>query len=264
MQITHLGIMKSQGHGLGNQMFLIASTIGIAIDNNADYGFPTWKNNQYFKNTLPFIAPGAGEIVKEKSWDYNPVKLPNKPFIFLDGYFQSYKYFENAEVKVRQAFVFKEQYVEEVNKILTQTDSGTTCSIHVRRGDYLNYPNIHPQQSADYWFNAQTAIEMYNDINTYIVFSDDIAWCKANAQMFKRTGKKVLFFQGRNQIDDFIGISRCHHNIITNSTFSWWAAWLDENINKTVVMPKIWFGKEGPWSGPTEANDLQLKEWIRL
>ena len=129
----------------------------------------------------------------------------------------------------------------------------------MRRGDYLNYPNIHPQQPQDYWFSAQKEIEERAEVKTYIVFSDDIPWCKQNKDLFNRTGKKVLFLQGRTQIDDFIGISLCKNNIITNSTFSWWAAWLNNNSDKVIVMPKLWFGSKGPSDG----KDLVVEGWIQ-
>ena len=93
------------------------------------------------------------------------------------------------------------------------------------------------------------------------MFSDDIDWCKKNSHLFTKTGAKVVFFSGRTQIDDFIAISLCSHNIITNSTFSWWGAWLNNNPNKQIVMPKLWFGPVGPWSGPSEGADLHCDDW---
>ena len=259
MQVSHIGLLKSQGHGLGNQLFLIASTIGIAMDHNLRYGFSNWKNNTYFANKLPGLAPGPSVIVKEKSFDYNPVELPVNTFVYLDGYFQSDKYFNKVEDKIRDVFQFNFTLVDEVKNVLNQIDLSTTCSIHVRRGDYLNYPNIHPQQPQDYWFSAQKEIEEHAEVKTYIVFSDDIPWCKQNKDLFNRTGKKVLFLQGRTQIDDFIGISLCKNNIITNSTFSWWAAWLNNNSDKVIVMPKLWFGSKGPSDG----KDLVVEGWIQ-
>jgi Glycosyl transferase family 11 len=264
MQVSHIGILKTQGHGLGNQMFLIASTIGIAEAHKVKYGFAKWKNNEYFANPLPDLEPGVATTIKEKSWDYHPVSIPIDRLVYLDGYFQSHKHFINSEKTVRDTFEFKKSLVDDVNNILSQGNLGDTCSIHVRRGDYLNYPNIHPQQPKDYWVNAQKQIESKNNVDTYIVFSDDHTWCKLNIGLFSQTGKKVLFYKGRTQIDDFIGISLCKHNIITNSTFSWWAAWLNKNSNKMVIMPKLWFGSEGPWSGPTNADSLAVDGWLRL
>ena len=90
--------------------------------------------------------------------------------------------------------------------------------------------------------------------------SDDINWCKENKQLFTKTGKKVLFMQGRNDMDDFVMMSLCSNNIITNSSFSWWAAWLNTNRDKVVVMPKQWFGI----NGPSDGKDLQAEGWIKV
>jgi hypothetical protein len=260
MQITHLGIANGKGGRFGNQLFLIASTIGIAINNDLKYGFPEWKNNTYFKEKLPGLAPGPGNIIKEQSFDYNPVIIPKNSFTYLEGYFQSEKYFNTSAAIniIRNAFTFKDEYIQPVKDSLKGITN--TCSIHVRRGDYLNYPDIHIQQPVEYWHSAQTNIENSTNVSTYIVMSDDINWCKENKHLFTTTGKKVLFMQGRNDIDDFIMMTLCEHNIITNSTFSWWAAWLNVNKDKVVVAPKQWFGT----NSPSDGKDLYVEGWIKV
>jgi len=262
MQVTHFGIVDGKGGRFGNQLFLIASTIGIAISSDLKYGFAEWKNNRYFKEALPGLAPGPGEVVKEQGFDYSPVTLSKTNFTYLEGYFQSDKYFNTPQAieAIRKYFTFKDEYVAPVKEALLQANLGDTCSIHVRRGDYLKYPNIHIQQPADYWVNAQKEIESRTNVNTYIVFSDDIDWCRANVNLFNQTGKKVLFMKGRSDIDDFIMMTLCNHNIITNSSYSWWGAWLNNNDNKIVVMPKLWFGSDGPSDG----KDLQVKGWLKI
>jgi len=258
MQVTHLALAPNGNSGrFGNQLFLVASTIGIALNNNMKYAFPEWKNNIYFKKKLPQLAPGTGITYSEPSFKYTPVNFTDKQFVYLSGYFQSPKYFQNYEDTIRETFEFKDNFINNVKSVLDEAKLGTTCSIHVRRGDYLNYTDIHPQQPAEYWSSAQKVIEDHENINTYVVFSDDINWCKQNKQLFNTTGKRVVFMQGRNEIDDFIGMMYCDHNIITNSTFSWWAAWLNTNKNKAVVMPKLWFGPKGP----PDSTDLQVEGW---
>ena len=261
MQITNMQISLPSGGRLGNQLFQIASTMGIGAKNNICAAFPLWKNNKFFKTSLPGVAPGPGIVIEEHTFEYNPVVItdPTK-FVFLNGYFQSEKYFADIKQQIRDTFEFKEEYVIPVKTVLDEANLGTTCSIHVRRGDYLNYPDIHPQQPEDYWHKAQLVIEKNNNINTYIVFSDDITWCINNKQLFNKTGKRVVFMQGRTDMDDFIAMTLCHHNIITNSTFSWWGAWLNKNTNKVVVMPKLWFGPKHP----SNAQDVQAEGWIKL
>lgn len=265
MYIIHPTVTKSGEYGLGNQLFQIASSIGIAKDHNADFRvIGEWHNNKYFQNKLPSFVGDLKEpvVVKENSFDYYPVVLPaNKPLIYLEGYFQSPKYFKEAEKEVRKAFEFKEEHIAPVKQYLDSANLGNTCSISVRRGDYVRLQHIHPLQPDSYWVNAQNIIEKNKTIDTYVIFSDDIQWCRQNVHLFKATGKKVVFFQGRTQIDDFIAITLCKHNIITNSTFSWWGAWLNKNTDKLVVMPKLWFGPVGPWSGPSEGADLRCQNW---
>ncbi len=265
MYVTHTNVTNSGEYGLGNQLFQIASTIGIAKANNRQFGFfKPWYNNKYFKNELPIIQNVSKDLiyVKEKSFDYNPVEISkSSSLVSLDGYFQSPKYFENAEQEIKKAFEIKDELVNEVKEVLyaNKSDLGYTCSISVRRGDYVRLQHIHPLQPDEYWHNAQKIIEYGHAIDTYVVFSDDIEWCKQNKHLFNKTGKRVIFFSGRTQIDDFIGITLCKTNIITNSTFSWWGAWLNKNPDKWVVMPRLWFGPVGPWSGPSDGFDIRPK-----
>ena len=265
MQVTHLNIGKCGEYGIGNQLFQIASTIGIAKAHNIKWAFPKWKNNTYFKTPLPAFAPGAGVVVKEVSFDYFPYSIPKDSFVYMDGYFQSYKYFQDASVEVREALEFNEQLVLDIESALGAVISRqNTCSISVRRGDYVNLQHIHPLQPDSYWSSSQKLLEEKVNIDTYLVFSDDIKWCRDNKHLFNSTGKKVIFFSGRHQFDDLVGITLCKHNIITNSTFSWWGAWLNKNKDKIVIMPKTWFGVAGPWSGPSTGDDLRVKGWITV
>ena len=264
MQVTHLNIGKCGEYGLGNQLFQIASTIGIAKVHNIKWAFPKWKNNTYFKNLLPAFAPFAGVIIKEVSFNYSPVLAPRDSFIYLEGYFQSYKYFQDANTDVKDALEFNEQLVLDVQNALGDILLQNTCSISVRRGDYVNLQHIHPLQPDNYWPSAQKTLEEKVNIDTYLIFSDDIEWCRSNKHLFNSTGKKVIFFNGRHQFDDLVGITLCKHNIITNSTFSWWGAWLNKNVNKIVIMPKTWFGPTGPWSGPSTGDDLRVESWITV
>lgn len=266
MYVIHPGVSKSGEYGLGNQMFQIASAIGIAKSNQGDFRLSSpWHNGKYFKNQLPVLSNILKEplVVKEKSFDYSPITLPSdRAVIYLDGYFQSWKYFKDIFTEISHAFTIKDEIVEDVQKLLAHL--GTTCSISVRRGDYVRLQHIHPLQPDDYWIKAQSIIESKVNIDTYVVFSDDIQWCRENKQLFTKTNKKVVFFSGRTQMDDFTAITLCNCNIITNSTFSWWGAYLNLNLNNIVVMPEIWFGPVGPWSGPSTANDLHFPDWYRI
>ena len=127
------------------------------------------------------------------------------------------------------------------------------CSIHVRRGDYLTKPNIHPTQTINYYMDA---VKLMSPNTLFLVFSDDIGWCKDNFKDFTN----IVFIEGNSDYEDLLLMSLCDNNIICNSSFSWWAAWLNQNPNKKVVAPKLWFG-----SGLNHnTKDITPENWIEL
>ena len=129
-----------------------------------------------------------------------------------------------------------------------------TISIHIRRGDYLEKEDRHPVCRMEYY---QAAIEYIDTFNSpiFIIFSDDIEWCKKHF-----IGDNYIFIQDEEDYIDLYLMSLCKHNIIANSSFSWWGAWLNKNINKKVIAPQNWFGVNKRL--PTQ--DIYCEEWIVL
>jgi hypothetical protein len=122
--------------------------------------------------------------------------------------------------------------------------------MHIRRTDYLSLSDYHYNQSLNYYNDAY---DILNDKNiNVIIFSDDINWCKENMKF-----NNIHYIENEDNIVDLYIMSKCKNNIIANSTFSWWAAWLNENTEKKVFAPKNWFGHKGP-----EKTNLLLDEWI--
>jgi hypothetical protein len=141
------------------------------------------------------------------------------------GFFQSLKYFEHCQDEVKE--VFK----------LPRTDGlQSYVSIHVRRGDYVKYAKSFPPVTLDYIHKAMTRMKYYGFTN-FMVFSDDINWCKANI-------KGVKYSAGNNAFEDMSLMASCGNHIISNSTFSWWAAYLGINPDRHIISPshKSWFG----------------------
>jgi hypothetical protein len=130
-----------------------------------------------------------------------------------------------------------------------------TCSIHVRRGDYLKYPNKHTQSPTEYYDTAISLVKEKHPNVTFLIFSDDIQWCKNHF-----IGNEFTFIEGFEDWEDLILMSLCDANIITNSTFSWWAAWLGEKPNKLIIAPEKWFGPEGP----QDQQDIIPERWTKL
>ena len=117
-----------------------------------------------------------------------------------------------------------------------------TTAIHVRHGDYAKYKDVHPPCTMEYY---NEAISQLPKDSKFLVISDTMEWCREN---FK--GDQFYFVDSSFQQDymDFYLMCRCENNIIANSTFSWWAAWLNNNENKRVLFPKRWFGEKVDYS----------------
>ena len=253
---------------LGNQMFQYATLKALSLKTGYECVLPNntnlkldgafdYTNNQWlsfnlflqecFNITSPLVEIRLKNIYQEKKFDFEPELFEISDNTSIEGYFQSYKYFEKYETEIRQEFTFKLELLEKCKKVINQYNN--PISIHVRRGDYINHPN--------YWVVTpeyiQDALNHFNDDEyTFLVFSDDIEWCKS---VFP---EGVVFIEGNNQFEDLCLMSLCHHNIIANSSYSWWGAYLNKNENKRVVAPSNWF------NNPTSLNDLYPPNWIKI
>ena len=149
--------------------------------------------------------------------------------------------------------------MDDKTKELLKSDN--TCSIHVRRGDFLKHPDHHPAQNLNYFMKATK--EMPKD-SVFLIFSDDIEWCKNN---FPKIPNKFYFIEGNKDYEDLYIMSKCKNNIICNSTFSWWGAWLAEP--KIVIAPDLWLTDNaevhqkafGHW---VETRHTVPESWIRI
>lgn len=241
---------------LGNQMFQIASTIGIARKNGWNYGFPEWKNydhvdrfgskedidvHKYFVNRLPtYIGNAPDRFVH---WGYWPITLKGIDDISLSGHMQSEKYFLHCKELIRHYFKMKEEYPD-----------NDCCAIHVRLGDYDD--NYHPRLNMEYY---KKAIWLMPQGTKYLLFSDEID--KA-ADMFYGVlnsfpGGNLTLSTIGNTIEDFKLMKSCKHFIIGNSTYSWWPAWLSNQPGKRVVAPAKWFGSIARLS----SKDIYCNGW---
>lgn len=116
------------------------------------------------------------------------------------------------------------------------------CSVHVRRDDYLQQSEYHPPVSVDYLYIAMRLIWSEDSEIIFRVFSDDIWWCKETFAEPEFDDFKIEYSEGTHEMEELEKMSCCSHNICANSAFSWWAAYLNQNPNKIVVMPEKWFG----------------------
>lgn len=227
----------------GNQLFQIASTIGLALKNGHDFEFPLWDYQHLFLHSLPLAnyENKKYDILLEKTTKYSDYsdKIKENKNYDLIGYFQSYKYFDEYRKDIEYYFTLKSEWIFNIEN---------SVSIHVRRTDYLSLQHVHPVLDIDYYFKA---IEVFpKDFNFY-VFSDDIDWCKENFPSH-------FNFINNSIIKDFSYMKNCKHNIIANSSFSWWAAYLNSNKDKIIVAPKVYVLNED------NVDDRIPEGWIRI
>jgi len=228
--------------------------ISLAARNNVDYIFPEWEYNKYLDNKIPVGDIKCNFIHKESKFSYDEITIDSSKNIDLEGYFQSEKYFVDVVDDIKWYFTLDTTYENHISEKYPILITDKTCSIHVRRGDYINKSDYHPLQTLEYYNNAIS--ELYEDVDniTFLIFSDDIQWCKDNFNLDSQ-----IFIEGNDDIIDMFIMSKCDDNIISNSSFSWWASWLNKNDNRTVC-PSEWFGK----SGPQDYQDIFNKKWIKL
>lgn len=222
---------------LGNQMFQCAAAIGYAKKYNVGWGCPAdTREVPRFHEFFPGLPICEYEYRSYQAHDpsqfnYSPIPF-NEHGTKLVGFFQSEKYFEGAEDEIRKVFKLDIRPVDAV-------------SIHVRRGDYVQHANSFPPITQKYLHEAINLIwnrGFQYKLTNFIVFSDDIKWCRENLQ--DANGFTFEFSDGKTELQDLSVMASCSHHIIANSTFSWWGAWLGHNPNKIVISPSAdnWFG----------------------
>jgi hypothetical protein len=245
---------------LGNQMFQIASTIGIANMSNNKFSFPYWRNydaierfqtnedidmQRYFVNALPLIDESINFVDYSMNWGYHDTRFDANTNMNLIGHMQSEKYFEHCQDEVRHYLTLKkpETYYHPI-------ENGNNVAIHLRLGDYEG--NYHPIMTRDYYLSAIDIMKS-NGLNNFYVFSDEIDKAKSVFEGIEN----VSFVNGVGTMEDLYTMQLCSHFIIANSTYSWWGAWLSQNKNKIVIAPKRWFGEVAGIS----SEDLYCKNW---
>ena len=254
--------------GLANMMFQIAATTSIAKDNSMVAAFPNLhqqldylnkdeKYNQTLNHATEYIEmfgklntsqPVGNEPIAKFPFHYGELDLPNGDFV-IDGFFQSEKYFKKYK---KEIFKIPKTVKDRIDQKYTQYLNMDCLSIHIRRGDYLNYPDHHTPLSIEYY---EEAIKLFPESDFYLVFSDDIDWCKHN---FK--GDKFIFIENEKDYVEIYLMSMCNNNIIANSSFSWWGAWLNDSVEKSVVAPKKWFGSKIK----ENQDDIIPEGWLKI
>ena len=248
--------------GLGNQLFQIATTTALALRNNDTacfdidghrIGLQGRNASEYLTNVYSKLLNKkieSSDVFNENGFDYKEIEY--KENLKLVGYFQSEKYFSDYKKEINELFQpnedIKTYILQKYGNILDKN----TCSIHIRHGDYLMFPNHHPPCSINYYNKAME----YFDNTLFLIFSDDINWCKT---IFK--GDNFIFIENELDYIDLYIMSMCKNNIMANSSFSWWGSWLNNNENKKIIVPSKWFGIA---YSDMKTDDLYTNKMIKI
>jgi len=224
--------------GLGNQMFQYAYGFALAKHKKTDLSF----DMSFFSEkeiTTPRIFELDQLCITQKNIGQKPflTKIPKignklKPFLnYFEGYFQSEKCFADCAEEIHKEFQFKEKL---------QIPEGNAVAIHVRRGDYVKFADIHLVCTPAYYENAIAYVQNKVVSPIFYVFSEDLEWVKQNINI-PSNSVFVDYNPNLPSSHDMQFMSLCKHQIISNSSYSWWAAWLNPNPSKIVVAPDKWF-----------------------
>lgn len=229
---------------LGNSLMQIATTLAYGADHDKRPVFTRWDYQEYIPLELIADEPKWNREA-EHGLSYRPLNKVEGN-VDLHGHFISEDYFKHHRRLILDTFRLKPEYDSYISEKYGELISGNSCSIHVRRGEYLLEDQLKTQGLLDISYYHE-AMSLFTDTK-FIVCSDDIEWCKENLP-------GLNYIEKEKDIIDLFIMSRCKSNIIANSTFSWWAAWLN---NGNVVAPKKFFVDGYSWSGLYKENWLKI------
>ena len=259
--------------GLGNQLFQLFATMAYAMEHTHQFVFPYsdrllvgkirptyWHN--FLKNLTIFttanpVCKYSNEqlksipIMKEDGFHYTKIPAVSaNNVISLHGYYQSYKYFEAYQNKIYSLILLSNQKKLVATKYAGLLTAPCTVSMHFRLGDYKEKQQFHPVMPKEYYKNALEHIlkglNIYRVRVLYFCEIDDIEFVSGVIEYLHNIYPTVEFIHVPNHIEDWeqmLLMSCCHHNIMANSSFSWWGAYLNQSENKYVCYPSVWFGE---------------------
>ena len=199
------------------------------------------------------------KLSKDKNTLFNPKVLAWAGDIYLDGYWQSPRYFDDIREVLLKELTLAAPLSPKAEEFAKRITGSQAVSLHVRRGDYAKNPKVLRDFgicSTKYYKQAMAQVTEKVSSPTYFVFSDDIDWVKQNLPV----GENAVYVKGEGitDVEELVLMSLCQHNIIANSSFSWWGAWLNQNKDKTVIAPTPWFDTI------TYDTNLIPDTWIQL
>ena len=278
--------------GLGNQLFQLFTTISFSIKVGEPFVFlkildikkqmnnrpPYWDN--FLQSLQPFLRVSFKEsfvLYKEPYFHYSDILTTlfqnnnnnmHSHNIALNGYFQSFRYFHEAKNTILRLIQFEKQKKMVLQKYETIHFEQGVTSMHFRLGDYKNLQHKHPILPLEYYKNCLDFLCSFDNASkNVLVFCEeqDQQTIEPMIQTFKQEYPFLTFKMIDFNIPDWeqmILMSCCQDNIIANSTFSWWGAYLNDNSEKKVCYPEIWFGEQ--YKTCLDTRDLFLPEWNQI
>ncbi|WP_294319028.1 alpha-1,2-fucosyltransferase [uncultured Chryseobacterium sp.] len=212
-----------------------------------------WRAERKLAQKMPSIR--ANYIVQNNAHE---ILKDLKNNSYYDGYWQCYKYIDDVKDELLKEVQSHANFLISYESLISQMKSCSSVSIHIRRDDYINIKvnnKLFEICEFDYYKKAIDLLKMKFKNIQFFIFTQDKEWARQNF-----VGENFHFVEGNSAIDDMLLMSYCKHNIIANSTFSWWGAWLNKNSEKIVIAPKKWYkGKKN-----IQTDNLIPEEWIRI
>ncbi len=246
--------------------FNIAGETSTQKDYHA-IGLPDMEKQSYFSRLRRKIFRNQEKnspiyrrsIILEPQFQFCEDILKAKNNCYLSGNWQSEKYFLDIADTIKKDLTLKNEPSQLFKQWTKKIDNCQSVSLHIRRGDYISSQKVnqfHGTCNLEYY---QKAIDLIAEIiknPKFFISSDDIAWARNNLKI----NYPVYFISDKNipDYEELIIMSNCRHNIIANSSFSWWGAWLNGSPNKIVIAPQKWF------NAPTDTTDLLPDSWIKI
>lgn len=271
--------------GLGNQIFQIFATIAYAIKSRNKFQFLAQETlgggsctlrytfwNTFFSSLKPFLITNLPpvNVVRENGFTFQelPINLLTGTNVLIHGYFQSEKYFKDQFEMICRLIGLEKLKQSVLDTLsLNKEDLNNTISMHFRLGDYKKLQDFHPIATPQYYENALNYFKSKfpDEIFKILYFCEDadVNDVQITIQNLEKIFPNYKFTRGTNTLSDWqqmLYMSLCLHNIIANSSFSWWGAYFNANANKIVCYPSVWFGP----TANIDTRDLCPSEWIKL
>lgn len=251
---------------LGNLMFQVAHGYSQALTHNRQYLYPLigseivhFKDNifrgiNFFNGQIQDLKDKNPSFL-ESTFHFTPIAPTENKITVFCGYYQSGKYFQNQKKNIKALYSPTEEFKSRCFKDFPELQSDNVTVINVRRGDdYLGQPECHPVITIEFIYKA---LEHIPNIEHLYVVSDNLPWCKEN---IKLDGVRFVEYSG---LDALWFLTLCKHFVISNSTFSWWGAYLGERPDSVIVAPETWFGP-GVHSRGHYETDIYQDNWIKI